>query len=133
MSTTIESSDKSEIVQSRSAIAAVSTDQNEVQNVEESEVQNESNPRKRGRKSKYATDEERIEARRRQQREYRRRKKEELERLRKLVKINDNGSNGPLEDHSSKVIPSKTIPSKVIPSKVIQSTVVKEFFDDGTL
>lgn len=40
---------------------------------------------KRGRKCKYATDEERVEARRRQQREYRQRKKEELERLRQMV------------------------------------------------
>lgn len=42
-------------------------------------------PSKRGRKQKYATDEERIEARRQQQREYRLRKKHELTLLRKMV------------------------------------------------
>lgn len=38
-------------------------------------------PRKRGRKLKYFTDEERIEARRQQQRAYRERKKREFEEL----------------------------------------------------
>ncbi len=41
--------------------------------------------RKRGRKSKYNTDEERKEARRKQQREYRLRKKKELEDLKKMA------------------------------------------------
>ena len=41
---------------------------------------------KRGRKSKYSTDEERKEARRKQQREYRLRRKHELEKLREMVK-----------------------------------------------
>lgn len=41
--------------------------------------------KKRGRKSKYNTDEERKEARRKQQKEYRERKKQELEDLKKLV------------------------------------------------
>ena len=47
----------------------------------ETKIQN-----KRGRKSKYTTDEERKEARRKQQREYRLRKKQELEKLREMVK-----------------------------------------------
>ena len=42
-------------------------------------------PSKRGRKRKYNTDEERIQARRMQQREYRKRKKQELETLRNIV------------------------------------------------
>ena len=47
----------------------------------------------RGRKCKYANDEERKEARRKQQREYRLRKKHELELLRKYAEehLNDNG------------------------------------------
>lgn len=40
---------------------------------------------KRGRRRKYNTDEERIQARRMQQREYRKRKKAELEQLRAIV------------------------------------------------
>ena len=47
----------------------------------------------RGRKCKYANDEERKEARRKQQREYRLRKKQELESLRKYAEehlFNDN-------------------------------------------
>ena len=43
-------------------------------------------PSKRGRKSKYSTDEERKEARRKQQREYRLRRKQELEKLREMAK-----------------------------------------------
>ena len=42
-------------------------------------------PKKRGRKIKYPTDEERISARRRQQREYRSRKKDEVERLKAML------------------------------------------------
>ena len=49
--------------------------------IPETKIQN-----KRGRKSKYTTDEERKEARRKQQREYRLRKKQELEKLREMVK-----------------------------------------------
>ena len=45
----------------------------------------EKEPPKRGRKRKYNTDEERIQARRMQQREYRKRKKQELETLRTIV------------------------------------------------
>ena len=43
-------------------------------------------PSKRGRKQKYTTDEERIEARRQQQREYRLRKKLELTQLKEQTK-----------------------------------------------
>ena len=42
---------------------------------------------KRGRKSKYNTPEERLEARRKQQKEYRLRKKAELEELKKLAQL----------------------------------------------
>ena len=42
---------------------------------------------KRGRKSKYNTPEERLEARRQQQKEYRLRKKKELEELKKLAEL----------------------------------------------
>lgn len=41
--------------------------------------------RQRGRKTKYATDEERLEARKQQQREYRDRKKEELKMLKDKI------------------------------------------------
>ena len=41
--------------------------------------------RTRGRKTKYATDEERKEAKRKQQKEYRLRKKQELEELKKIA------------------------------------------------
>ena len=47
---------------------------------------------RRGRKIKYNTDEERIEARRRQQKAYRERKKKELLKLKELVEKN-NGLN----------------------------------------
>ena len=50
-------------------------------------------PSKRGRKQKYATDEERIEARRQQQREYRLRKKLELIQLKKQLKEKTKESN----------------------------------------
>lgn len=43
-------------------------------------------PSKRGRKQKYFTEEERIEARRQQQREYRLRKKLELQELKEKLK-----------------------------------------------
>ena len=43
---------------------------------------------RRGRKIKYQTDEERIEARRRQQKAYRERKKKELLKLKELVEKN---------------------------------------------
>ena len=42
---------------------------------------------KRGRKSKYNSPEERLEARRKQQKEYRLRKKQELEELKKLAEL----------------------------------------------
>ena len=42
---------------------------------------------KRGRKSKYNTPEERLEARRQQQKEYRQRKKQELEELKKITEM----------------------------------------------
>ena len=42
---------------------------------------------KRGRKSKYNTPEERLEARRKQQKEYRLRKKAELEELKKIAQL----------------------------------------------
>ena len=42
---------------------------------------------KRGRKSKYNTPEERLEARRQQQKEYRQRKKQELEELKKIAEM----------------------------------------------
>ncbi len=42
---------------------------------------------KRGRKSKYNTPEERLEARRQQQKEYRQRKKQELEELKKIAQF----------------------------------------------
>ena len=42
---------------------------------------------KRGRKSKYNTPEERLEARRQQQKEYRQRKKQELEELKKIAQM----------------------------------------------
>lgn len=43
-------------------------------------------PAKRGRKLKYLTDEERIEARRQQQKAYRERKKREFEELKEKIK-----------------------------------------------
>ena len=43
-------------------------------------------PAKRGRKLKYLTDEERIEARRQQQKAYRERKKKEFEELKEKIK-----------------------------------------------
>lgn len=61
---------------------------------------------KRGRKSKYNTDEERIDARRRQQREYRHRKKEELELLRKLyAESQKQAKSVPAEGESKVLIP----------------------------
>ena len=49
-------------------------------------IDEEPKPQKtRGRKSKYATEDERKEVRRKQQREYRLRKKEEIERLKEKV------------------------------------------------
>ena len=56
---------------------------------DEAPVQTETAPKekaKRGRKIKYSSEEDRVDARRKQQREYRQRKKEELINLRKLVK-----------------------------------------------
>lgn len=123
MSTSIESTDKSEVIQT-------------VENVSESN----DSPRKRGRKSKYATEEERIEARRRQQREYRRRKKEELERLREFAKLNGNQlpeiDSKPHVEKESKSSKPQTRKSKVQSnesSKSIPSKEVEEFYDDGTL
>ena len=53
-----------------------------------SEETNEEKPKQtRGRKRKYNTDEERIQARRAQQKAYRERKKKELEELKKKVKV----------------------------------------------
>ena len=43
-------------------------------------------PVKRGRKIKYLTDEERVEARRQQQKAYRERKKREMEELKEKIK-----------------------------------------------
>ena len=63
--------------------SASSENLNEIDNPAES-IPDEKN--KRGRKSKYTTDEERKEARRKQQREYRLRRKQELEKLREMVK-----------------------------------------------
>ncbi len=53
------------------------------------EIKTEPTPekQKRGRKSKYNTPEERLEARRKQQKEYRLRKKAELEELKKLAQL----------------------------------------------
>ncbi len=57
--------------------------------ISEEETQAEPLPekQKRGRKSKYNTPEERLEARRQQQKEYRLRKKKELEELKKLAEL----------------------------------------------
>lgn len=51
-------------------------------------ILDETTEKKRGRKSKYSSEEERKEARRKQQREYRLRKKQELEELKRIVKEN---------------------------------------------
>ena len=56
---------------------------------------------RRGRKIKYNTDEERIEARRRQQKAYRERKKKELLLLKELVEKN-NGLNESLRSKAPK-------------------------------
>ena len=56
---------------------------------------------RRGRKIKYQTDEERIEARRRQQKAYRERKKKELLLLKELVEKN-NGLNESLRSKAPK-------------------------------
>ena len=50
-------------------------------------------PSKRGRKQKYTTDEERIEARRQQQREYRLRKKLEVAQLKEQLKEQNKNEN----------------------------------------
>lgn len=47
-------------------------------------------PKKRGRKQKYSSEEERLEARRKQQREYRIRKKNELLDLKNKIKEYEN-------------------------------------------
>ena len=63
------------------------SDRKEVITQTNEEVQKEVKSR-RGRKIKYQTDEERIEARRRQQKAYRERKKKELLKLKELVEKN---------------------------------------------
>ena len=67
------------------------SDRKEVTTQTTSEIKKEVKSR-RGRKIKYNTDEERIEARRRQQKAYRERKKKELLKLKELVEKN-NGLN----------------------------------------
>ena len=67
------------------------SDRKEVTTQTTSEIKKEVKSR-RGRKIKYQTDEERIEARRRQQKAYRERKKKELLLLKELVEKN-NGLN----------------------------------------
>ena len=64
------------------------SDRKEVTTQTNEEVQKEVKSR-RGRKIKYQTDEERIEARRRQQKAYRERKKKELLKLKELVEKNN--------------------------------------------
>ena len=54
---------------------------------EETKAEHVPEKQKRGRKSKYNTPEERLEARRKQQKEYRLRKKQELEELKKLAEL----------------------------------------------
>ena len=63
------------------------SDRKEVTTQTTEEVQKEVKSR-RGRKIKYNTDQERIEARRRQQKDYRERKKKELLKLKELVEKN---------------------------------------------
>ena len=63
------------------------SDRKEVTTQTTSEIKKEVKSR-RGRKIKYQTDEERIEARRRQQKAYRERKKKELLKLKELVEKN---------------------------------------------
>ena len=63
------------------------SDRKEVITQTTSEIKKEVKSR-RGRKIKYQTDEERIEARRRQQKAYRERKKKELLKLKELVEKN---------------------------------------------
>ena len=63
------------------------SDRKEVTTQTTSEIKKEVKSR-RGRKIKYNTDEERIEARRRQQKAYRERKKKELLKLKELVEKN---------------------------------------------
>ena len=62
-------------------------------NIEQSKV--ESKVRQRGRRQKYKTNEERIEARRKQQKEYRERKKKELKELKEFKKQNEQNNNPP--------------------------------------
>ena len=64
------------------------SDRKEVTTQTTSEIKKEVKSR-RGRKIKYNTDEERIEARRRQQKAYRERKKKELLLLKELVEKNN--------------------------------------------
>ena len=83
------------------------SDRKEVTTQTTSEIKKEVKSR-RGRKIKYNTDEERIEARRRQQKAYRERKKKELLLLKELVEKN-NGLNESLrkELRSQGLCPSK--------------------------
>ena len=65
---------------------------NEVNQEEKSNETNVETKSNRGRKRKYNTDEERIQARRAQQKAYRERKKREFEELK--AKVNSSGSEG---------------------------------------
>ena len=76
------------------------SDRKEVTTQTTSEIKKEVKSR-RGRKIKYQTDEERIEARRRQQKAYRERKKKELLLLKELVEKN-NGLNESLRSKAPK-------------------------------
>ena len=76
------------------------SDRKEVTTQTTSEIKKEVKSR-RGRKIKYNTDEERIEARRRQQKAYRERKKKELLLLKELVEKN-NGLNESLRSKAPK-------------------------------